>query len=202
VISARGDTTAIARRELTAPEKRLMMTRRSLVRTSFWAGLGVTIAGLLLGFLNFFWPRQVTGFGGIVKVPATQVPKPGDPPKRIFEGKFFLVNLEPGGGVPPEFQAAAAPSRTGGLLALWQRCPHLGCTVPWRPEFEFEGVKGWFRCPCHGSTYTTAGIRVFGPAPRPMDTMDLKVNSDGSVDVDTGKITTGSADNPQRAVLA
>lgn len=202
VITARGDTAVVTRREMQEPEKRLLMTRRTLVRTSFWTALGMTIAGLALGFLNFFWPRQVTGFGGVVKVPASQVPQPGAPPVRIFEGRFYLVNLPPGGGVPPEFQTFAAPSQTGGLLALWQRCPHLGCTVPWRPEFDFEGVKGWFRCPCHGSTYTIAGIRVFGPAPRPMDTMALVVNSDGSVDVDTGKITPGAADNPQRAVLA
>ena len=45
-------------------------------------------------------------------------------------------------------------------------------------------------------------MRVFGPAPRPMDTMAVKVNADRSVDVDTGKITPGAPDNPQRAVLA
>lgn len=190
------------RRELQAQEVRNLYTRRSMVRTSFWAALGVTLAGLALGFVNFFWPRQVTGFGGIVKIPASQVPKPGDDPKRFPEGKLYLVNLKPGEGVPEAFQSFARPSEKGGIIALWQKCPHLGCTVPWRPEFDFEGVKGWFRCPCHGSTYTRAGIRVFGPAPRPMDTFAVTVNSDQSVDVDTSKVTAGSETNPQRAVLA
>ncbi|MGH2587483.1 MAG: ubiquinol-cytochrome c reductase iron-sulfur subunit, partial [Dehalococcoidia bacterium] len=202
VLTARAETRAVARREMQAQEVRNLHTRRSLVRTSFWAALGVTIAGLTLGFLNFFWPREVVGFGGIVKIPASQVPAPGTEPKRFPEGKLYLVNLEPGGGVPPQFQTLAAPSQDGGILALWQKCPHLGCTVPWRPEFDFEGVKGWFRCPCHGSTYTSAGIRVFGPAPRPMDTFAVTVNGDGSVDVNTSEITPGSTDNPQRAVLA
>ena len=202
VLTARAEPGAVMRRELQDREVRNLYTRRSLVRTSFWASLGITVAGLLLGFVNFFWPRQVTGFGGIVRIPASQVPAPGTDPKRFPEGKLYLVNLEPGQGVPEQFRALAEPSQRGGILALWQKCPHLGCTVPWRPEFDFEGVKGWFRCPCHGSTYTKAGIRVFGPAPRPMDTFAVTVNGDGSVDVDTSKITNGAPDNPQRAVLA
>ena len=61
-------------------------------------------------------------------------------------------------------------------------------------------MTGWFRCPCHGSTYTRAGIRVFGPAPRPMDTMAITANPDGSLTVDTGRIVKGGEDNPQRTV--
>lgn len=202
VLTARAETRAVMRRELQDQEVRNLYTRRSIVRTSFWAALGVTVAGLLLGFVNFFWPRQVTGFGGLVTIPASQVPPPGSDPKRFPEGKLFLVNLQAGEGVPPQFQALAAPSEAGGLLALWQKCPHLGCTVPWRPDFDFEGVRGWFRCPCHGSTYSKAGIRVFGPAPRPMDTFAVTVTGNGSVEVNTGEITPGGSDNPQRAVLA
>jgi len=33
-----------------------------------------------------------------------------------------------------------------------------------------------------------------------MDTMAVTVKSDGSLDVDTGKITTGGGNNPLRAV--
>ncbi|MGH2598360.1 MAG: ubiquinol-cytochrome c reductase iron-sulfur subunit, partial [Dehalococcoidia bacterium] len=202
VLTARAEPRAMMRRELSDGEVRNLYTRRSLVRTSFWAGLGVTVAGLLLGFVNFFWPRRVIGFGGIVRIPASQMPQPGDDPKRFSEMKGYIVNLRPGDGVPPQFQSFAAPSKAGGILALWWKCPHLGCTVPWRPEFDFEGRRSWFRCPCHGSTYTKAGIRVFGPAPRPMDTFAVKVNGDGSLEVDTSKITPGASDNPQRAVPA
>jgi cytochrome b6-f complex iron-sulfur subunit len=81
----------------------------------------------------------------------------------------------------------------------------LGCTVPWRENFVWPDPtsgapnQGWFRCPCHGSTYTDAGIRVYGPAPRPLDTMELTV-AGGNVIVDTGKITKGGPDNAERAV--
>jgi cytochrome b6-f complex iron-sulfur subunit len=74
--------------------------------------------------------------------------------------------------------------------------------VPWRPEFDFEGDKGWFRCPCHGSTYTKAGVRVFGPAPRSMDTMAITVDGSGNITVNTGAITPGGTDNPTRAIQA
>ncbi|HMO55119.1 MAG TPA: Rieske 2Fe-2S domain-containing protein, partial [Tepidiformaceae bacterium] len=93
----------------------------------------------------------------------------------------------------------------GGLMALYWKCPHLGCCVPWVAGYtgaavNYPGIIGWFRCPCHGSTYTRAGVRVFGPAPRPMDTMALTVNANGSIDVNTGLITNGTVENPLRAV--
>ena len=68
--------------------------------------------------------------------------------------------------------------------------------MPWKPTFRFESRQGWFRCPCHGSTYTKAGVRVFGPAPRALDTMEVTVNEDGSLSVDSGHITKGNQGNP------
>ena len=77
----------------------------------------------------------------------------------------------------------------------------------WRPTFRFQaplrvrtGDPGWFRNPCHGETYTKAGLRVFGPQPRSLDTMEVIVRSDGSVVVYPERITLGGPDNPLRAV--
>ncbi len=177
-----------------------LVTRRSMLRTSFWASLAIVVAGFILGFVNFFWPRKVTGFGGVFSVPLALIPKAGEDPVHIIDAKAWIVNLKPGEGVPPQFTSFAQPSEKGGILALYHKCPHLGCTVPWRPDFDFEGVKGWFRCPCHGSTYTKAGVRVFGPAPRPMDTFKVTPKPGVGIDIDTGKITLGAADDPQRTV--
>jgi cytochrome b6-f complex iron-sulfur subunit len=175
------------------------LARRSFLRVSAFAGLTLFTGGLVASFLGFFNLRKPSGFGGTVTVTADRIPRPGADPVRIPEGKFWLVNLN-----GPEGDVLQAGG-TGGLLALYWKCPHLGCTVPWNPAFNgatvnFPGIIGWFRCPCHGSTYSKAGIRVFGPAPRPMDTMRLTVNGDGSVSVNTGQITSGAADNPLRAV--
>ncbi len=170
--------------------------RRRFLRGSFFAGLGLT--SLLAGVegWNFLWPRKIGGFGGPIDIPPEKVPRPGDAPVRFVQGKFWLVHLRPGEGA---FQQFGLPGE-GGLLALWQRCPHLGCTVPWQPAYEYKGVTSWFRCPCHGSTYTPAGIRVHGPATRSMDTMRIDVRDDGWITVQTGEITNGDVDNAVRAV--
>lgn len=174
-------------------------SRRSFLRVSAFASLNLGLAAWLGSFLGFFNLRHPTGFGGVVTVAKARIPKVGDDPVRISEGKFWLVNLQGAQGDVLGIGGA------GGLMALYWKCPHLGCSVPWIAAFQgaqvnFPGVNGWFRCPCHGSTYSRAGIRVFGPAPRPMDTMELALNADGSVNINTGKITFGTTDNPLRAV--
>jgi len=175
------------------------LARRSFMRVSAFAGISLFVGSMTAGFLGFFNLRKPTGFGGVVNVAASRIPLPGAEPVRITEGKFWLVNL-----TGPEGDVLGVGG-TGGLMALYWKCPHLGCSVPWNGGFNgatvnFPGVVGWFRCPCHGSTYSRAGIRVFGPAPRPMDTMALTVNGDGSINVNTGAITNGNAENPLRAV--
>lgn len=171
------------------------LSRRNFIRASFWGGLGITLLGSVGLLLDYLYPRNVRGFGG--PVPAGNVkdyPKGGDP-KPNAEGQFWMANLSPD---------ETRPGGTGGangLLALWRKCPHLGCTVPWRGTFNYEGdAEGWYRCPCHGSTYTKAGIRVFGPAPRSMDTMAIQIDDAGNITVQTGSVTPGGPDNPQRAV--
>ena len=170
------------------------VARRRFIVGSFWGGLGLTLLGSVGFLLDFLSPRNVRGFGGPVAAgKVTDYPAGGDP-KHFLDGQFWLVNLDPAESRP------GGSGGGGGLLALWHKCPHLGCTVPWRPEFSYEGDKGWFRCPCHGSTYTKAGIRVLGPAPRSMDTMAISIDGSGNITVQTGTRVAGSQDNPQRAV--
>ena len=187
---------AIVRQEQRRRARRTELSRRRFFGAAFWGAMGIGLTGGLAAFLSFFWPRGLQGFGGDVPVAADIVPSPGDDPVRVANGKFWLVHLEAGSGTHAGF---GEPGGTG-LVALFWKCPHLGCTVPWRATFNFEGATGWFRCPCHGSTYTRAGVRVFGPAPRPLDTMQITVNADGSLTVNTGAITKGGQDNPARAV--
>jgi len=153
-------------------------SRRSFIRTSFWSGLGLALLGTFAALGDFIYPR-------------------GADPIANPQGQFWLANLDssntrdsgPGGGV--------------GLIALWRKCPHLGCTVPWKidaaPPKGFTGTD-WYQCPCHGSTYTRSGIRVFGPAPRSMDTMAIEIDDAGNITVQTGARTNGGPDNPERAV--
>ncbi|HLE39648.1 MAG TPA: Rieske 2Fe-2S domain-containing protein [Acidimicrobiia bacterium] len=73
----------------------------------------------------------------------------------------------------------------GAVVALWQKCPHLGCRVPWCES------SGQFECPCHGSAFNRAGEYRSGPSPRGMDRFAVTVSDDGIVEVDTGAVTKG-----------
>jgi cytochrome b6-f complex iron-sulfur subunit len=172
-----------------------LVTRRLFVLGGFWSTISLALFGLLGPSLDFAWTRNPAGAAKEVFVSGDRVPKPGDDPVAIPEGRFFLVNLP--AGVTPNGEETP-----GGLLALWRKCPHLGCTVPWRPDFTFLGRTGWFRCPCHGSTYTKeGGILVAGPAPRPMDLFQItEVRDDGSIVVSTGVTVaeTGTPQNPTK----
>lgn len=176
------------------------VARRSFLRVSAFAAITLGIGGMLSGFLAFFNLRSPTGFGRPVTVPSNRIPAPGSAPVRISEGKFYIVNLQ--GSQGDVLEAGG----TGGLVALYWKCPHLGCTIPWKGDFSgarvsFPGVDGWFRCPCHGSTYSQAGVRVFGPAPRSMDTFLVEINEDSSITVNTRAITLGGDPaNPLRAI--
>ncbi len=128
------------------------------------------------GFLAFLWPLKTGAFGSAQVVPRMQVPSVEGDPYRHTLGKFFLVH----------------PS--DGLLALYWKCPHLGCTVPWDDD------ERRFRCPCHGSIYDYVGRRLAGPAPRPLDLMRVTVLDSGDVRVDTGDIRTRTDYSPQQAV--
>ncbi len=145
---------------------------------------------------KFVWPLNVKGFGGRFTVTPDRLPEKGADPVKIVEAKAWIANLEPDEGTA----GIAVGGAPGGLLALYQKCVHLGCTVPWLPDFDFQGEKGWFRCPCHQSTYTKAGIRVFGPAPRHLDTFEIEFDAAGRLTINTGKITLGAEDNPSRAI--
>jgi cytochrome b6-f complex iron-sulfur subunit len=169
------------------------VSRRGILRITFWTGLAAGLAAIAGSTVDFLYPRGIKGFGGVVQA-GTVDQFPVGSKTQNPEGKFWLVNLSAEQGGP-------------GFLALWWKCPHLGCTVPFRDNFSFpdpatgQAKLGWFRCPCHGSTYNDAGIRVFGPAPRSMDRMALTIDpSSGRISVNTGSITKGTPDNNTFAV--
>ena len=171
-------------------------SRRNFIRASFWGGLGLALLGTVGSLLDFMYPRGIKGFGGPVPAGNISEFRKGGDPVHFITGQFWLVNLDPNEG------RAGGSGGGDGLLALWHKCPHLGCTVPWRSGFTYDNDQGWYRCPCHGSTYTKSGIRVFGPAPRSMTTMKVDVDAAGNITVQTGDRLDGGPDNPQRAGAA
>jgi Rieske Fe-S protein len=62
------------------------------------------------------------------------------------------------------------------IRALSATCTHLGCQVQW----DGEGKK--FKCPCHGGVYAADGKVVSGPPPRPLGTIEARIDpGDASV---------------------
>ena len=72
-----------------------------------------------------------------------------------------------------------------GIVALYQKCVHLGCRVPWCQSSQ------WFECPCHGSKYNRVGEKQGGPAPRGLDRFVRRRSAGGKIIIDTGILVTG-----------
>lgn len=168
--------------------------RRRALRLALAGGFVATAASALGIVAAFLWPRTGYEFGAPVDGGNVRDFPRGTNPVHDAAFRFWLANLDP---------SATGQNGTGGgagLLACYDKCPHLGALVDWRPEFEFDGARGWYHCRAHGATYTRAGVRVFGPAPRSLDTMRVTVDQDGAITVHTGDIALGDTDNPKRAV--
>lgn len=62
--------------------------------------------------------------------------------------------------------------RTGprSFIAYSIYCTHLGCPIKWLSAAEI------FLCPCHGSVFYGDGTVAGGPAPRPLFTLDWRVD--------------------------
>ena len=104
------------------------------------------------------------------------------PVGRFYVNPYPKDAVEKAAHVPA--YAAVLPGYRAGFVALYQRCVHLGCRVPWCQSSQ------WFECPCHGSKYNRVGEKKGGPAPRGLDRFVLTVEG-SSVFVDTKLIIQG-----------
>jgi len=154
------------------------------------AGLG----GFGAAVIGFLWKGAEGGFGS--KINAGKL---DDIVAGIRSNKGFLYLPEARAWLteyPKESLAKAeavyasqAPVFSGmssGIVALYQKCPHLGCRVPTCTTSQ------WFECPCHGSQFNRVGEKKGGPAPRGMDRFAVSINN-GNVVIDTGAVFGGPA---------
>lgn len=187
----------VPREEPQRPQAGEQSGRRGFLRGSLLAGIGALTLGIPVQIERFlgaaFDRRSALRF----EIEAGAVPQPGEPPRYVKSGRLYLVNLRPGEG---GFQGLPGSPR-GGIVALEAKCPHLGCTLPWRGDFVFAREQGWFRCPCHGSTFTRGGLRVFGPAPFSMTTFPVTRHRDGSLSVRWKEPRRGASDDPARTAV-
>lgn len=141
----------------------------------WWAATGILVLELAASLVASLWPKPRPGaFGAKFKVGSVSEIKALPVGTLTYNegGRFYLSRVE------------------SGVLALYRKCTHLGCVVPWLPGENSEdrlASKGRFNCPCHGSIFNRFGEVRGGPAPRPLDIFKITLEGNQVV-VDTGSI--------------
>jgi cytochrome b6-f complex iron-sulfur subunit len=140
-------------------------SRREFLRNGWKAG--GTVLFLAAGWTTYESLRPLAGAttGGTIKL-SNVSSYPLDSATYVTEGRLWIANA------------------SGHLFAVSQKCPHLGCRIP------FCESSGHFECPCHGSKFDIGGEWIQGPAPRGMDQYPLSVQGETLV-VNTSKLIAG-----------
>ena len=180
------------------------MSRRSFMRRMLGVGVGILSLEFLGATLAFLWPNLTEGLGAEItlgtpgEIAALDAQWALGLPYIYNQANLFFVNVpaakarveaegppaqpidDPGTNVDEELPF---PDRS--VMALWRKCPHLGCQVP-----QLCDVSFWFECLCHGSKYTVLGEKRDGPAPRGMDHFPISV-ANGAYVVNTAEVVSG-----------
>ena len=166
------------------------ISRRTFMRRMVGAGIGLLSLEFLGGTLAFLWPNLTGGLGGQIEIGSAADINGQQPewknglPYIYTKARLFFVNVPAGKSlVDGTNQAVEDPGDE--VLALYRKCPHLGCQIP-----QLCDKSHWFECLCHGSKYTILGEKRDGPAPRGMDRFNHSRNGDVYT-VDTSQIITG-----------
>jgi cytochrome b6-f complex iron-sulfur subunit len=173
-------------------EEEIGVSRRQFLNRAVLGVTGFSASVLGIGVLGFLWPTGAGGFGGQIDAGNLD-----DILDEISEKRepFYVPNARtylqafPSDAVSNAENVASyrplLPGMEEGIVAIYQRCVHLGCRVPWCQSSQ------WFECPCHGSKYNAVGEKRDGPAPRGLDHFVVQVNG-GDVVIDTSVIVTGA----------
>ena len=172
-------------------EDQLGVTRRQFFNRSITVMMVAGIAGFAASIIAFLWPSLKGGFGSRVTVGKVDdilaEIDAAKGPKYVAEARTYLVPypasaLEKAKKV---YSGAVLDGMNAGVVALYQKCVHLGCRVPWCSTSQ------WFECPCHGSQYNRVGEKKGGPAPRGLDRFAIVVGAGGLITVDSASRTDG-----------
>ena len=127
--------------------------RRRLLDAGWKSGGGLLAIAAGWTSWDLLRPLDAAGVSGKLKLGSPNDYAPGTA-TFVNAGRLWVANAD------------------GHLFALSQRCPHLGCRVP------FCESSGRFECPCHGSVFDIAGEWIEGPSPRGMDQHPLTIEDD------------------------
>jgi cytochrome b6-f complex iron-sulfur subunit len=167
------------------------VTRREFFRRSLIGSFSLFAAQFGLMTIGFLWPNLKGGFGSKITAGSvaeiTGAIEGSGEPFYYGAGRFYVVPYDGSGSDgDTDYESLGLIADAGGqqIMALYQKCVHLGCRVPFCKQSQ------WFECPCHGSKYNRAGEYQLGPAPRGMDRFRVAIEGD-TVTVDTSEIIRG-----------
>src|SRR5947209_4770625 len=172
-------------------EETLGVTRRQVLNRGIVTGMLLGISGFGASMLAMLWPSLSGGFGAKIRVASVdevtgQIAQTKEP--FYYAAGRFYINPYPKEAVAAAKKitayGAVIEGYSDGLVALYQKCVHLGCRVPWCKTSQ------WFECPCHGSQYNRVGEKKGGPAPRGLDRFSASVEG-GVIVVDTKTVIPG-----------
>lgn len=169
-------------------------SRRGFMRRMLGAGVGLLSLEFVGGSLAFLWPNITEGLGATFRLGTLDDILLAEPrfaqgyPYSHSAARSFLVNIPAARALASGETADVRSPAATDMVALWRKCPHLGCMVP-----ELcESVKR-FECRCHGSTYNILGEKLEkGPAERGMDRFAVLIDDEGTVLIDTSEIVRGA----------
>jgi len=168
----------------------LGFTRRQFMNRTMVSLMLVSLGGFGASVVAFLWPGSAGGFGSVISLGKLDdilaSIEGSDGFYYVPEGRAWITHY------PPEalpkakkvYDDRVLPGMEAGIVALYQKCVHLGCRVPACLTSQ------WFECPCHGSQYNQVGEKRGGPAPRGLDRFPVKLSGQ-QVSIDTGNIVLG-----------
>lgn len=172
-------------------EEALGVTRRQVLNRGIIGTFTLTLSGFGAACVAMLWPSLSGGFGSKIRVGKFDeiMDEIADKkePFYVGAGRTYISPYPQEGVAAAKNVAAYSAVVEGyeqGVVALYQKCPHLGCRVPWCQTSQ------WYECPCHGSQYNRVGEKKGGPAPRGMDRFAATVEN-GIIVVDTKTVIPG-----------
>lgn len=143
---------------------------------------GVTRRSFYIGAIYGLWAAMAAALGVPAAIYLLLPPRAGKEDQWVEAGD--ITRLEPNSPTEMTFRrnrvdgwkitsekatawVVKRPDRS--VVAFGPQCTHLGCAYHW------DDGKSQFLCPCHNSVFAVDGRVIAGPAPRPLDRYEAKV---------------------------
>jgi cytochrome b6-f complex iron-sulfur subunit len=150
-VPARRDAGTVAER-IPVDEEELGVSRRQFFNRGILITMGLSAGVFAAAAISFLFAPSAGGFGGLID-PGIALPDVLSyvdnkkepyyvPAARTYLQPYPVADVPKAKKVPQ--YTLIIPNLEKGIVALYQKCVHLGCRVPWCDTSQ------WFECPCHG----------------------------------------------------